>query len=107
MLHRNVSVDMYYVYLLKLSNGSIYTGCTPDLKRRFEEHQIGKAESTKNLRPVTLIWYCAFPSRIQARQFETYLKSGSGQAFRNKRLIENLRRGGRVVDGNSLENCRS
>ncbi|HAU66528.1 TPA: excinuclease ABC subunit C [Candidatus Uhrbacteria bacterium] len=78
---------MYYVYLLKLSSGSIYTGSTPDLKRRLEEHKTGKTESTKMFRPVTLIWYCAFPSRLQARRFELYLKSGSGQAFRKKRLI--------------------
>jgi hypothetical protein len=42
-----VIFSMYYVYLLKLSNGSIYTGCTPDLKRRLKEHQDGKAASTK------------------------------------------------------------
>ncbi|NQU77133.1 GIY-YIG nuclease family protein [Candidatus Falkowbacteria bacterium] len=78
---------MYYVYLLKLSNQKIYTGSTPSLKRRLEEHRIGKCEATKNLRPVKLIWYCVFPNRLSARRFENYLKTGSGQAFRNKRLI--------------------
>ena len=77
---------MYYVYLLKLSNGRIYTGSTPDLKRRVSEHQNGKSEATKNLRPLKLFWYCAFETRLQARQFENYLKTGSGQAFRNKHL---------------------
>jgi predicted GIY-YIG superfamily endonuclease len=77
---------MYYVYLLKLANDKIYTGCTPDLKRRITEHQNGKSESTKNFRPVKLFWYCAFETRLQARQFEDYLKTGSGNAFRNKHL---------------------
>lgn len=77
---------MYYVYLLYLKNKSIYTGSTPNLKKRVKQHKLGLAESTKNLRPVKLVWYCVFPTRLQARRFEAYLKTGSGQAFRNKRL---------------------
>ena len=78
---------MYFVYLLKLINGKIYTGSTPDIKRRIKEHQLGKCEATKNFRPVKLVWCCIFPTRLRARRFENYLKTGSGQAFRNKRLI--------------------
>jgi len=78
---------MYFVYLLKLANGSVYTGSTPNIKRRKREHANGKCISTKYLRPVKLIWYCVFDTRLQARRFENYLKSGSGQAFRNKHLI--------------------
>ncbi len=81
--------SMYYVYLLELVDGKIYTGSTPDLKRRVTDHQNGHAEATKEGRPVRLIWYCAFESLLQARRFELYLKSGSGQAFRNKRLKPN------------------
>ncbi len=78
---------MYYVYLLRLSNESVYTGSTPNLKERVKKHENGECLSTKNLRPVKLIWYCAFPNLLQARRFENYLKSGSGQAFRNRRLV--------------------
>ncbi len=78
---------MYYVYLLRLKDKSIYTGCTPYLKKRIKQHRLGEAESMKNLRPVKLIWYCVFPTRLRARKFEKYLKTGSGQAFRNRRLI--------------------
>jgi len=78
---------MYYVYLLKLNNDEIYTGSTPKLDGRLEEHNTGKYESTKKLRPVRRVWYCAFPDRLSARRFENYLKTGSGQAFRNKRLV--------------------
>jgi len=77
---------VYYVYLLRLRNGNVYSGSTPDLKKRIKEHESGKSIATKNLLPVKLIWYCAFPTRIEARRFEKYLKSGSGQAFRNKHL---------------------
>ncbi len=78
---------MYYVYLLKLKGNSIYTGSTPILKDRLKRHQNGLVESTKNLRPIKLVWYCEFNGRLEALRFERYLKTGSGQAFRNKRLI--------------------
>lgn len=78
--------NMYFVYILKLANGKIYTGSTPDIKKRVEQHQRGYVLSTKNFRPIKLIWYCSFANRLQARRFELYLKTGSGQAFRNKHL---------------------
>lgn len=80
---------MYYVYLLKLNNDSVYTGSTPDLYERVKRHENGLVKSTKDHRPLELVWYCAFENRLAARRFEDYLKSGSGQAFRNKRLISN------------------
>jgi putative endonuclease len=80
-------VDVYYVYLLTLSNNEIYTGSTSNLKTRISDHQEGKNISTKPFRPVKLIDYCAFPSKKQAIKFEVYLKSGSGKAFRNRHLI--------------------
>lgn len=33
---------MYYVYLLECADGSLYTGITTDVARRFEEHKAGK-----------------------------------------------------------------
>ena len=78
---------MYYVYLVKLKNDDIYTGSTPNLKDRLKEHNHGKCKSTKNLKPARLLWFGAFRNKLSARRFEKYLKTGSGQAFRNKRLI--------------------
>jgi len=78
---------MYYVYLLRLKNEDVYTGSTPDLRKRLKEHQAGKAVATRNMRPVTLLWFSVFPSRFLARQFENYLKTGSGQSFRNRHLV--------------------
>jgi putative endonuclease len=36
---------------------------------------------------VRLVWYCGFDSKRKAIVFEKYLKSGSGKAFKKKRLI--------------------
>lgn len=33
---------MYFVYILKCGNGSLYTGITTDVERRFAEHKSGK-----------------------------------------------------------------
>ena len=33
---------MYFVYILECKDGSLYTGITNDIKRRFSEHKNGK-----------------------------------------------------------------
>ena len=78
---------MYYVYILKYSNGKIYTGCTENLQNRVDKHNKGYVKSTKNFLPIKLINYIAFSEKDKAYLFEKYLKSGSGKAFLNKRLI--------------------
>lgn len=78
---------MFYTYILKLKDGKHYHGYSDDLKRRIETHNQGSVPSTKNLRPVKLVFYAAFLSKEKALKFEKYLKSGSGFAFRNKRLV--------------------
>ena len=78
---------MYYVYILKLKNNTFYTGFSSNLKNRINEHLKGNISQTKNLRPFNLVFYSAFKSKIKALNFEKYLKTSSGFAFRNKRLI--------------------
>ena len=69
---------MYYVYILKsLKDGKLHTGYSADLKNRFREHSEGLVKSTKNRRPLKLIYYQAFVSELDARNQEKYLKSGS------------------------------
>lgn len=81
---------MYYVYILQLKDNSYYHGFSENLKSRIINHQNGEVESTKNFRPLKLIYYSAFSSKKLAINFERYLKTTSGWAFRNKRLIEKL-----------------
>ena len=78
---------MWYVYLLKGSDRRTYTGCTSDLKDRFERHKKGNVPATKGRLPVKLISYFAFNDKYKAFEFEKYLKSASGRAFLKKRLI--------------------
>lgn len=65
----------------------MYVGHAQDLKKRLAEHTRGSVTATKNHRPFELLFYAAFKSVEKARSFEKYLKSSSGKAFRNKRLI--------------------
>ncbi|MGB8841866.1 MAG: GIY-YIG nuclease family protein [Aliidongia sp.] len=79
---------MWYVYLLESEStvGQRYIGVTADLKRRLGEHNAGKSSHTSKFKPWRLVTYIAFSNQAQAEAFETYIKSGSGHAFANKRL---------------------
>lgn len=79
---------MYYVYILRSSKSNIlYYGYTEDLKKRFNEHNSSKSKFTKGHVPWKLVFYCAFLEKHKAKDFELYLKSGSGKAFVYKRLV--------------------
>jgi putative endonuclease len=78
---------MWFVYILKCSDENLYTGCTENLDDRLKRHNSGYVQATKLRLPVALITYIAFTDKYKAFAFEKYLKSGSGRAFLNKRLI--------------------
>lgn len=50
-------------------------------------HNSGKVTATKPHVPWKLVWYAGFETEKQARDFEQYLKTGSGKAFAYKRLV--------------------
>lgn len=80
---------MYFVYIIKSvsSQNQIYTGFSEDIKSRLDEHNKGKSAYTSKFKPWKLVYYCAFKDKKIALDFEKYLKTASGIAFRNKRLI--------------------
>ncbi|MDD3498570.1 MAG: GIY-YIG nuclease family protein [Candidatus Moranbacteria bacterium] len=66
---------MYYLYLLKSGkDGGYYIGYSSDLKLRFENHCDGLVKSTKNRRPLNLIYYEAYSAEELARKREKSLK---------------------------------
>jgi predicted GIY-YIG superfamily endonuclease len=77
----------YYVYLLRCADGKVYTGCTGSLKKRLNEHEKGQVDFTSTRLPFELITCIAFKEKHKAFAFEKYLKSGSGKAFAQKRLL--------------------
>jgi len=80
---------MYYVYIIQSEKypKQFYTGFTESIEGRLEDHNSGKSPHTSKFRPWKLIYYCAFEDKKKALDFEKYLKTASGIAFRNKRLI--------------------
>ncbi|HEV2456132.1 MAG TPA: GIY-YIG nuclease family protein [Verrucomicrobiae bacterium] len=80
---------MFYVYILRSEShpGQTYIGFTEDLKQRFRAHNRGDSPHTAKYIPWQIEFYCAFKNEHKARQFELYLKSHSGKAFANKRLL--------------------
>jgi len=78
---------MWYVYLLRCSDGRIYTGCTSNIEERLKRHPSKQVSYTKTRLPVELVTYIAFSDKYKAYNFEKYLKSGSGKAFSNKRFL--------------------
>ena len=82
-----LSQQYWYVYILKCSNGSIYTGCTNNLEDRMKRLNQGQVLATKNILPVEVVTYIAFTNKYKAYAFERYLKLGSGRAFSKRHLI--------------------
>lgn len=71
-----------YVYALKsLVRNYIYVGMTDNLDRRIIQHNNGENRSTKAYRTFVLILQEEFPSRIEARKREKFLKAGSGNSI--------------------------
>ena len=66
---------MHYVYLIKsIKKDFLYTGSTPDLKRRFDEHNKKQNLSTKSYAPFKLIYYEAYRNKNDALARERMLK---------------------------------
>ncbi len=83
----NQDSQYYYVYILfSEKDGKKYTGYTRDLSLRFEAHQKGKVESTKNRRPLKLIYFEGCVSQKGALNREKYLKTHYGKMYLGNRL---------------------
>jgi len=79
---------MWYVYILRsTADKNLYVGSTNDINRRLAEHNSGKVDSTKNRVPLSLEAYIAVKNRAKAVELEQYLKTGSGRALLQKRIL--------------------
>jgi putative endonuclease len=77
---------MVFVYVLESEmDGARYTGMAEDVDNRIKEHNSGGNRYTKGHLPWKRI-YCseAFPSWVEARKHEKYLKSAAGRKWLEK-----------------------
>ena len=80
----------WYLYLIRIHNGSLYTGITTDVDRRFAEHVAGGKKAAKYFRgkgPLKLVFSRKVGSRSLAMKAEAKVKKLS------KLEKENLVRG--------------
>lgn len=70
---------MYFLYILKLSNGEFYKGKTDNLIRRLKEHSNGRTQSIKKFLPFELVHVEIVNDLKAAVELERYFKSGVGR----------------------------
>ena len=87
---------MHFVYMLRCSDGSLYTGETDNLEERIARHQEGRACAfTARRRPLELVYVEEVESRLEARRHEGQLKGWTRRkkealAAGNLRLLRRL-----------------
>lgn len=82
---------MWYTYvLISLKDKNQYTGCTASIIKRLKKHNNGEVYSTKDRRPLKLIYYEARRNKYDAFAREKYLKSGMGKRYLKNRLKKYL-----------------
>ncbi len=67
---------MWYIYMIRCRNNSLYTGITTDVERRLKQHESGKgAKYLRGKAPLTLVFQKAVGSRSLASKVEIAIKS--------------------------------
>ena len=79
----------YYVYIVRCSDNSLYTGITTDINRRIREHNETKkgANYTKSRRPVSLVYSALIGDRSSAQKEEYRIKKLS--KIKKQELVDN------------------
>lgn len=71
---------MYFVYILLCNDFTLYTGSTNNVKKRFQEHMLGKgAKYTKSHPPLRIVHIEQFASKSDALKREIEIKSWTRQ----------------------------
>lgn len=68
---------MYYLYIIKCADKTLYSGITTDLVRRIKEHNESNrgAKYTRSRRPVKLVYSKKYRNRSSASKAEAKVKS--------------------------------
>lgn len=87
----------WYLYLVRSQDGSLYTGITTDVARRFLQHQEGDGAGAKYLRgrgPLTLVFQRNLGAKSLALMVENKIKklpkSKKEELLKDPAIIENL-----------------
>ena len=72
-------MSSYIVYMLRCDNGSLYTGYTTDLAKRYQAHLAGRCKYTRSFKPVAIAHYWVLDSKSEALRLERAIKALSRQ----------------------------
>ncbi|SDJ86061.1 putative endonuclease [Ferrimonas sediminum] len=68
-------MSLWSLYLVRTRSGSLYTGITTDVSRRFCQHQNGTgAKALRGKGPLTLAFHTEVGDRSQASKLEYQIK---------------------------------
>ncbi|NQV88365.1 MAG: GIY-YIG nuclease family protein [Parcubacteria group bacterium] len=71
---------MYFLYIIECGNGSLYTGITTNVERRFNEHKNGTGgHYTRSHKAVRVVYTEKYPDRSSALKRESQIKAWSRQ----------------------------
>ena len=77
-----------YTYMVKCSDGTLYTGWTTNLEHRVKAHNDGEgAKYTRSRRPVELVYYEEYATKAEAMKREDSIKQLTRK--QKEKLIEN------------------
>ena len=66
---------MYYTYMVRCSDDTLYTGYTDDVSKRIKVHNLGKgAKYTRSRLPVELVYFKEFETKSEAMSEEYRIK---------------------------------
>ena len=95
---------MNYVYMIRCKDGSLYSGWTNNLEKRFKNHCKGKgAKYTRGRGPLELVYYEVFEDKREAmrREYEIKkLKKAEKEKLINYKSDKNLTN----LEGNVIDN---
>lgn len=82
--NNNMSDTPWYLYIIEADDGSLYTGITTDVRRRFDEHRISRrgARYFNGRKPLAVRYVEDFADRSSASRREYEIKSLSAQKKR-------------------------
>jgi putative endonuclease len=78
---------MFYTYVLySYKDSKFYTGYTKNLELRIHKHNNGDVPSTKDRRPLKIVYYEACLNQSDATHREKYLKRAYGKGYIKNRI---------------------
>ena len=89
--------SVWYVYMIRCHDGSLYTGITTDVSRRFAEHREGSPKGAKYLKgrgPLTLVFSKKIGGKGLAlkieRKIKQMTKAGKEALLQNNKVVSSL-----------------